>query len=851
MLAVKDAQCELLVIYFRLVASVCLLLSGGRGAAVRRGETVDVLARFSLAVASATNASVTVDECRSTLHIGQYASLTLPTQQVVGPSFAEEFSLLMEVLSWQRGEESSLVTLLDYNLHLHLQVRLGPSSLTYTSTQHRDYEFPVGDLHDGQWHRVSVAVSVSGLEVYVDCSRVDRVDWAYRRQDISTQGLVILGGILESFETPFEGAMRQLTLVMGDPDAARHHCTLHTPGCPRPTNSTPRKELSHRDIESFSGAFSSGGGDVSNTAEGSADGGDGQLSFPIIADRTAFSSSCLAIPNSVRLVISPPPTAAQGLTRVGGQRSCDVDKLPDVHRRRLPLSFHTVAVVTRYLDLNRRLGGARERAVQWGVEPSGTTAELGHTGAMWVLLDLLLVCLLLQDPLCLAGTHTGSQANPLLQSVPVEVTHDGSLKPETGFPVVEETNFLYEDRGRFNTKLPEVIQTSGGNIGKDPWETFRSTSDTTTHDIIELDGKTQRQHNNVSFYAEEHVIPSVKAVSPDRMDIASMIGSHSQLTTANDGTVVRGPIQRGDPVPAVVEKEGEVIVVGSDNRKYRLLAGPPGPGCAGGEGDLGFTGDKGSQGFPGLEGRRGEPGPPGPPGLPTLYLSRNTKDDWAAFSVRGAGIIHIYTTRPPTLTPTLTPDATHGHPTNHNLFKHPNSYFYHLLRAGWPTEPGDPGAIGETGRPGAPGIPGDPGSRGMPGHQGDLGYPGPKGVMGHPGKSGRDGAPGLGGARGLPGPPGLQGQRGLKGETAMLGEKGDEGFPGEPGPCGDRGNAGLKGFKGEQGDAGPFGPPGLSGVRGVQGLPGATGPQVHLFIYYRLVLEFADIGRSLFNPAQI
>ena len=56
------------------------------------------------------------------------------------------------------------------------------------------------------------------------------------------------------------------------------------------------------------------------------------------------------------------------------------------------------------------MGGARERAVQWGVEPSGTTAELGHTGAMWVLLDLLLVCLLLQDPLCLAGTHTGSQA---------------------------------------------------------------------------------------------------------------------------------------------------------------------------------------------------------------------------------------------------------------------------------------------------------------------------------------------------------------------------------------------------------------------------------------------------------
>ena len=29
---------------------------------------------------------------------------------------------------------------------------------------------------------------------------------------------------------------------------------------------------------------------------------------------------------------------------------------------------------------------------------------------MWFLVDLLLVCLLLQDPLCLAGTHTGTQA---------------------------------------------------------------------------------------------------------------------------------------------------------------------------------------------------------------------------------------------------------------------------------------------------------------------------------------------------------------------------------------------------------------------------------------------------------
>jgi len=62
----------------------------------------------------------------------------------------------------------------------------------------------VGGLQDGQWHRVSLGVSVWGLEVYVDCSLLESVRWPYRRQGISTQGLVMLGGILESFETPFE-----------------------------------------------------------------------------------------------------------------------------------------------------------------------------------------------------------------------------------------------------------------------------------------------------------------------------------------------------------------------------------------------------------------------------------------------------------------------------------------------------------------------------------------------------------------------------------------------------------------------------------------------------------------------
>ncbi|CAL8250222.1 unnamed protein product [Boreogadus saida] len=194
-----------------------------------------------------------------------------------GTKFAEEFSVLMEVLSWQREEESSLLTLLDYDLHLHLQIRLGPHSLTYISTQHRDYESstyttsvdtettytttntniitssttttsppkPTTTSSNTTTHHTqqpstltSLAVTRArstllalicafdpppgsrwaicttgggtgcpwgvggGLALYVDCSLVERVHWPYRGQGISTEGLVILGGILESFEDP-------------------------------------------------------------------------------------------------------------------------------------------------------------------------------------------------------------------------------------------------------------------------------------------------------------------------------------------------------------------------------------------------------------------------------------------------------------------------------------------------------------------------------------------------------------------------------------------------------------------------------------------------------------------------
>eukprot|EP00064_Thunnus_orientalis_P006123 superscaffoldBa00000623_g6138 len=158
-------------------------------------------------VVNANNVSLSMDDQKClTLQIGIYANLIMATQQMFGPRFCDEFSVLLELRSSQK-EESSVMTLLNSQHHIHLQLRLGPHSLTFISTQHREYEyvwFPVRSMCDGQWHQVSLGVSTLWLEVYVDCWLVERVNWAYPWQGISTDGLLMVGGSLEGFETPFE-----------------------------------------------------------------------------------------------------------------------------------------------------------------------------------------------------------------------------------------------------------------------------------------------------------------------------------------------------------------------------------------------------------------------------------------------------------------------------------------------------------------------------------------------------------------------------------------------------------------------------------------------------------------------
>lgn len=59
-------------------------------------------------------------------------------------------------------------------------------------------------LCDGAWHHVAFSVSSGRLALYVDCSLLESVDWVNHGMEISADGLLMVGGNTESFETPFE-----------------------------------------------------------------------------------------------------------------------------------------------------------------------------------------------------------------------------------------------------------------------------------------------------------------------------------------------------------------------------------------------------------------------------------------------------------------------------------------------------------------------------------------------------------------------------------------------------------------------------------------------------------------------
>lgn len=75
--------------------------------------------------------------------------------------------------------------------------------------------FPVSFLGDGHWHQVALGISLERLELHVDCRLVDTVSWSnHFGMAVTTEGLVIIGGLIESFEIPFKVRAGQALLPL-------------------------------------------------------------------------------------------------------------------------------------------------------------------------------------------------------------------------------------------------------------------------------------------------------------------------------------------------------------------------------------------------------------------------------------------------------------------------------------------------------------------------------------------------------------------------------------------------------------------------------------------------------------
>ncbi|TNN82984.1 hypothetical protein EYF80_006591 [Liparis tanakae] len=179
-------------------------------------------------------------------------------------------------------------------------------------------------------------------------------------------------------------------------------------------------------------------------------------------------------------------------------------------------------------------------------------------------------------------------------------------------------------------------------------------------DIIDLDKGNATKKSSVRFSVPK--VPSDPKTSTDSGTSAKAVVEEGRPVIK-----VKQPDKEEPAVVTIVSRDGD-LVLGSNGQMYRLQSGPPGrmgppgkEGCRGERGLLGFKGDKGKLGPEGRSGKTGKPGPPGPAGLPSLYLWKNTAEEWAAFQ---------------------------------------QTNFYQLLRAGWPSEGGPPGPPGENGSPG-------------------------------------------------------------------------------------------------------------------------------------------------------
>ncbi|KAM7416838.1 hypothetical protein PAMA_018758 [Pampus argenteus] len=220
------------------------------------------------------------------------------------------------------------------------------------------------------------------------------------------------------------------------------------------------------------------------------------------------------------------------------------------------------------------------------------------------------------------GRRIMIQLGYLLERRPSDSAHRHVAAQSNGFTLVDDPHILVaansEDTTLHDIESPPAVQTLEENI-------IQRSVDTDLYNLVDftspdsLAQKSKVKSDNISVLMEKNMVPSVV------LNRHWETNSHHPRMRNNDGARYSSLQQRHSLLSVVPADGTGNIVYGSDQRVYRIHKGTPGP--------IGPQGKRGSQGIRGLDGKRGDPGPPGPPGLPTLYLWRNSEEDWTAYRV--------------------------------------------------------------------------------------------------------------------------------------------------------------------------------------------------------------------------
>ncbi|KAM7144509.1 uncharacterized protein RBU57_015648 [Macrochelys suwanniensis] len=736
-------------------------------------DEVNLLDKLTSSAQDFSNISLSYDEANcSVLEVGQYSTLSIPTREAFGDRFADELSVLLK-LRYSLKEETSLLTILSHRSHVLFQIRIKPLALVFVTTRRRHYEFPVSILGDGDWHQVALSISSERLELHLDCQLVESVGWSNSfGMGVTMQGLVILGGLIESFEIPFEGALQQLTFQMGDPGAAGEYCGGYNTSCASAFSTEAFRNPSRSPGE-LSPAWLEVPKETNEIQESYTQGSKFTTSGSAVKPPLVWENpqeNLRPSPNGSSL------TSAPSTKRLSAEEEEEEE----------PLSIEEEGFELLNSTYNKITGPGRPGVRRSELEVAGNASDS--------------IATLTSVPPSGRRDAQVADDNVILSRTSAKANRPASKKDRVSKPQDENitTEKLKGDTGSrtwfspskpidaiidldnpsiFSKVSSEVSGTAGssGNIARVP------SSDSHRKAEAPVGEGTLESPSKASLSPEDAVKP-----------MQTSLDAETVPTEYNKGVVHRektGSEAKGSED----HDQGGVLWTAADGQQVRVKPGPRGPqgppglpGCRGRRGPLGPKGDKGHPGALGRTGHPGDPGPPGVPGVPTVVLWRNSKDDWLAFM---------------------------------------QSSFYQLLHAGWPRQPGSRGLPGHPGKPGSPGPPGYPGEPGDKGRLGYMGESGLQGFLGHAGFPGSDGLPGMDGKPGPPGLPGEQGPQGFKGDQGPAGEKGDQGFLGDPGPPGEKGEKGTKGVKGQNGPSGPAGAQGMMGVKGALGFQGLPGPE--------------------------